>query len=373
MAETGGMIKEFREEGKIYFSQCRDEIAKSNRRLLGRLAFILPVLHAAYFVVAGILFRSPHLNAIYAAFLLIDILLAAAAFWACKRKASYAVVQTICMLLVCAVMAFILTISVFPFPDHPAIFFPIFYPVLSLVFIFPYKQINLVMTAFEVAFLVLAYRIKTPESISYDVFGSVTAWILGMLVSFLVLYLRLRENRIRMRLQVYSSTDETTGLPNRRSFNLFVEKEYTRCIENQMPVAIILMDIDDFKSYNDTYGHVAGDECLAGVGATIRAYAQRENIFIARYGGEEFAAVVSGDNALRAEEYAQNLLKNISCRSGKIAGIRNGYITISLGVAFTDTPQELSYTDLINQSDMALYQAKREGKNRVVRYDMKTV
>jgi diguanylate cyclase (GGDEF)-like protein/PAS domain S-box-containing protein len=171
-------------------------------------------------------------------------------------------------------------------------------------------------------------------------------------------------------LRILSTTDELTGLSNRRAFDSLLETEWRRAVRSRTPLSFIMMDVDFFKKYNDTYGHVMGDDALKAVADIIKKTARRPEDITARYGGEEFAVVLS-----TGEKNALTIAKKL-CKQVRDLGIPHrsseitDHLTASLGVASLMPQKGMSPTDLIKLADMALYKAKKEGRNRVECIDM---
>jgi len=163
-----------------------------------------------------------------------------------------------------------------------------------------------------------------------------------------------------------SYLDSLSGVANRRYFDEIIFREWRRAARNAKPLSLIIADIDFFKPYNDTYGHLEGDNCLKKVANTLKASLKRPADMIARYGGEEFAIVLPDTNSKDAAVIAESQRLNIEAlkvahRKSKIAPV----VTISLGVATAVPKQNSSHTELISAADQALYQAKDKGRNRV--------
>ena len=173
--------------------------------------------------------------------------------------------------------------------------------------------------------------------------------------------------RIQEEMQRLAITDPLTGLFNRRYFFEIAEKEFAKSLRYERPISVILLDIDQFKKVNDTYGHLAGDQVLIQVGNILREN-EREFDLSARYGGEEFVILLletSCASAMVVTQRLQSLMEKHQVHSGKDT-IR---FTASFGVAGYDkTKQFETFDQLISQADMALYEAKRTGRNRVVSY-----
>ena len=163
-----------------------------------------------------------------------------------------------------------------------------------------------------------------------------------------------------------SFMDALTGLPNRRRFDEALDNEWRRAERTQIPLAIVMADIDAFKDYNDTLGHPQGDRCLAEVAEVIRQSVSRAGDLPARYGGEEFVILIPAADRAAAAIFAERL--RMACESRAIphpASPVGPVVTISLGVASCIPSPELSAAGLVAEADAALYRAKEEGRNRV--------
>ncbi|GBC60117.1 diguanylate cyclase response regulator [Desulfonema ishimotonii] len=167
-------------------------------------------------------------------------------------------------------------------------------------------------------------------------------------------------------LERLSFSDGLTGIPNRRYFDEGGKQEWGRALREQIPLSLIMIDIDDFKSYNDACGHQMGDRCLQQVAHTLQRSLRRFGDFIARYGGEEFAAVLPNTplngalaiaETMRSDVMALNLSHPTSAISDRI--------TISIGVSSAVPARNSDLSGLIQQADQALYQAKQTGRNQV--------
>jgi diguanylate cyclase (GGDEF)-like protein len=178
----------------------------------------------------------------------------------------------------------------------------------------------------------------------------------------------LRTNFLETRLlNELAERDGMTGLYNRRIFDDYVERLWRQSRRESTGVAIIFVDIDCFKLYNDFYGHQAGDDCLKRVAKCIARGAKRPFDFAARYGGEEFVLVLYGP----PDEYARNLPEEIRREVLELEIPHAGstvasHVTVSVGLAFATPGTSRSLAGAIQTADEALYQAKREGRNRVV-------
>lgn len=167
-------------------------------------------------------------------------------------------------------------------------------------------------------------------------------------------------------LKEISKKDGLTLLANRRWFDEFLDEEWRRCKRNQHPVSVILMDIDYFKTYNDFYGHLQGDEVLRKIGKAIAPFARRAGDLAARYGGEEFAVIMGNTGEEDARQIAGDLRRKIEALN--IPHEKSGaapVVTASIGVASAVPTANLSHSDLLRLSDERLYEAKENGRNQV--------
>lgn len=178
------------------------------------------------------------------------------------------------------------------------------------------------------------------------------------------LYQQLEEANLE--LQRLSTSDSLTGVANRRRFDEYLDWEWRRLSREKKPLSLILCDLDFFKSYNDTYGHQAGDACLQQVANSIQMSVKRSADLVARYGGEEFAIILPNTDAFGGLTVAEEIRKKIKSLQIPHAGsLVNKYVTLSLGLATIIPHLETSPEQLITVADLALYQAKAKGRDRV--------
>jgi diguanylate cyclase (GGDEF)-like protein len=163
-----------------------------------------------------------------------------------------------------------------------------------------------------------------------------------------------------------ASLDGLSGLANRRGFDREIEREWQKAAAGGVPLALMMVDIDHFKLFNDRYGHVSGDTCLRAVGETLSLVALEEAVLVARYGGEEFALLLPSLHIDRAAALAEEARRAIEDLMINHAESPVGHVTISIGVESVVPQKFQSYSDLIEAADRALYDAKRRGRNTVV-------
>ncbi len=169
------------------------------------------------------------------------------------------------------------------------------------------------------------------------------------------------------KLETISKLDGLTKIANRRCFDTFLDREWQSHFREQKFLGLILIDIDYFKQYNDTYGHQQGDECLIQVAWTIAQTIHRSEDLAARYGGEEFAVILPNTNlagTLTIAELIRTAIGELAIphRASSV----NHHVTLSLGITSQIPTREVTATVLIAQADQALYRAKKQGRDRTI-------
>lgn len=168
-------------------------------------------------------------------------------------------------------------------------------------------------------------------------------------------------------LETIAFIDGLTGIPNRRSFDDHIRAEWQRAMRSNTELSLLLIDIDHFKQYNDTYGHQAGDACLALIGKALLPSVHRPGDQVARYGGEEFVCVMPTTNLEGATQIGETLREAVNFlkiphKSSSVCG----HVTISVGGASIKPDKSTEIGDLVGAADANLYKAKSEGRDRVV-------
>lgn len=233
--------------------------------------------------------------------------------------------------------------------------------------------------AYEVPLASVAGRQWVVQAMPAEAFvsarrGYLPALVIGFGFSFIALLVffavrSLRQtaelNAAKRELETISLTDALTGLANRRHFDLYLEQEWARALRQNQTIAMVMLDIDNFKTFNDEYGHPAGDQCLRKVARAFEQVVRRPTDLVARYGGEEFALVLPNtQDALAVAEACRAAIQELGIvnECSEVAPV----ITISAGVCSMVPTSEKSPELLVQQADEALYKAKETGRNRVV-------
>ena len=190
---------------------------------------------------------------------------------------------------------------------------------------------------------------------------------------------RVLRARLNMHLQARESqrqlnniarVDGLTSICNRREFDLRLMSEWSRGARTGQPLALLMIDVDKFKQYNDHYGHLRGDQCLIAVAKILDSCTQRNCDLIARYGGEEFVALLPDSDLEGALTVAEDCLEALA--DADIPHVNSDvapHVTVSIGVAAMLPIHDRSSTILIEQADIALYQAKQSGRNRICSFN----
>ncbi|MBT2747437.1 MULTISPECIES: diguanylate cyclase [unclassified Lysobacter] len=186
-----------------------------------------------------------------------------------------------------------------------------------------------------------------------------------------IAYQALRESQqmlleLNETLRRLSDVDGLTGLNNRRYLDSYLDKEWRRAANERSDFSILMIDVDNFKVYNDIYGHLAGDEALKAVALAIQRCAQRPADVAARYGGEEFSLILPSTSFEGASRVAEQICTSVYELGIPNKGATTERITVSVGGASCALSRIDSYGPLLESADLALYEAKRLGKNQAV-------
>lgn len=226
---------------------------------------------------------------------------------------------------------------------------------------------------FEIFFIILFW---TPLSSVVSVYYTQTFmmrfpmlytafFVLSFIAKYLITKHEMAENNYIKTIESLSLTDQLTQIPNRRNFEERLTQEWNRAIRNREPISILFVDVDKFKNYNDTYGHLQGDEALKTVAKVFSTSLKRSVDFVARWGGEEFAVLLPNTAGDHAFTIADKIREQVSITEIPLADGGTTYITISTGISSLTPSLDSSVEDFINCADDALYTAKEEGRNRV--------
>lgn len=170
--------------------------------------------------------------------------------------------------------------------------------------------------------------------------------------------------RAQTALEALAARDGLTGLVNRRSFDDILLREWQRARRDRRPLALIMIDVDQFKDYNDTYGHPQGDECLRQVATVLQSALFRPGDMAARYGGEEFVVLLPAADDAGAMLVAERIKEHFARLALPHPASTHGRVSVSMGIAATEPDGKHEPSALLAAADAALYQAKHAGRNR---------
>lgn len=172
--------------------------------------------------------------------------------------------------------------------------------------------------------------------------------------------------RYRKQVEQQSMTDQLTGIANRRRYDLYSVVKWEEAVRLQIPFSVFMFDIDNFKIYNDTFGHPAGDKVIAAVADILSDSLKRVTDFVARYGGEEFVAIVLGDDAKKVYGHVDRIRQRVEELQIPQEASVGKWVTISSGGVTVVPKCGYQYSAYLQIADTMLYDAKRYGRNRVV-------
>ncbi|HWX32456.1 MAG TPA: diguanylate cyclase [Steroidobacteraceae bacterium] len=252
---------------------------------------------------------------------------------------------------------------------------PILFPCLMLTVIFIYFMGGLIFyhavaanVTVMLVYLAAGTELQLPgREFGYDALAMIAANLFGASV----VYMHEKTSRMRFLeaclLREMVARDGLTGIQNRRMFDQHIERVWHQAVREEERVAVLLVDVDCFKDYNDRYGHQAGDECLRAVAVSLSQCARRPLDFVARYGGEEFAVVLYEASREYVAEVLTRIQRsiaelNIPHEASRVAS----RLTVSIGAAYILPTSSRTPDGLIQLADEALYTAKEQGRNQVV-------
>ena len=172
------------------------------------------------------------------------------------------------------------------------------------------------------------------------------------------------EKLAQIALEQLATRDGLTGLANRRCFDDTLHAEWARALRQRQPLSLLMVDVDNFKAYNDANGHLGGDECLKRIASAVAAE-MRANDLVARYGGEEFAVILPNQSLKGAASVAERIRQRVEQLRVPNSAAPGEHVTVSIGAATAIAAADNSASELVATADAALYRAKHMGRNRI--------
>ena len=214
-------------------------------------------------------------------------------------------------------------------------------------------------------------RFLSLGTVHYKMFALALVFVLvALLVSTRRMHRILMESLdMRFEMSQMALVDSLTGVANRRHFDIFIYQEWERAQREKTPVALLMVDVDYFKNYNDIYGHQYGDQCLRSVARAINDVVHRPSDMVARYGGEEFCVILPGtpvQGANKVADQMRQVVEDLHIEHRKSTA--SPYITVSIGVAVMYPERKNHLNEIVSAADEAMYKAKESGRNRICLY-----
>ncbi|BBB25690.1 diguanylate cyclase [Amphritea japonica] len=252
-----------------------------------------------------------------------------------------------------------------------ALFVPLAFCIIGYLFINVKKHRNPsdIVLAYACFFMAAGLAARSallelsPELFSATIISSQVIWPVFSVISGVFALLSFTEEA-QFKLKEESNTDQLTGLANRRNMDFTLNKEWARAIRHARPLALVMLDVDFFKKYNDHLGHQAGDECLKTVAKTLLQKIHRPGDLVARYGGEEFLLILPDTDGFTAQHLAEEICASVAGLAIPHKHSPVGIITISAGSAVLAKNNHTDIGGLLRAADSALYEAKQNGRNQ---------
>lgn len=349
---------------KRCFHLYRNEINQYNIGMLNFFNILVTALLVIVFISGFFTGYVADMQPIYIGMLVFTLLEMAADRLFFFRKCRHMDVPV--FLCMTKIYGFCIISGIFYSLEAPAISFFAFMIVLSILFIVRGWKLNLYNFLVVLLFSVFSYLEKKPSVAQADIYNCWIFYIVASVVSFWIIKLRVDSIRNEELLTEQRDTDILTTLPNRRRFNIYAKEAFEA--GKDKPLNFLMMDIDHFKAYNDSKGHMAGDYCLESIGKALAEFGKEQGIFFARYGGEEFVAIDTLHCQEELEKIAQRIVDTIYRLGLPHESSVYKRITISVGYAAREAAGADTYIQLLECADKALYLAKSQGRNKIAGY-----
>ncbi len=344
-----------------FLARNREAANKENLIMLKKLSLLGVGLMGVMTLFAFLFPYLYRMQSLYPPYFVAYALICALAFsQACKRRAHQA---AIACALILVTAAFGMHLGIFYTRNGNANLYMVFLIIMPMLFLTTPLFTRLFAFVVCAVFSVLTLLFKDVAHYEIDITNCWVCYIISMVGTHMIDTVRMENIDARRRLYGEALIDGLTGLNNRRAFTAHMETLHPKLLTDAARVTVYMIDIDIFKIFNDTYGHVEGDRCLVELGEIFQTLSERYGLFIARYGGEEFIAV-SADASLDAPGVGQAIVDEVFDKRMPFATSPYGRVTISVGCADSRAGGGNNDFDLINNADMALYHAKEHGRNR---------
>lgn len=358
---------------ETYFYKFSRKIWEENLRMMRSMSVFMLIISLIVIASTYTYFGSTNLRDIYVPIVILEIIL----LFLIQRLFQKDLSSSTCTILTSLHLIHMLVlggyIGVMYCQDETALLFVVALTISSIIFILPTMITMSIATFCTIAMIIASYYVKESYWFESDVLNGVSVLLFSIMFGWKINRLRAEEafaradaQRLNGELEKISVTDSLTGLNNHRSFQDSYYEMFHRSSTQGIPLGVIMMDLDKFKSFNDHYGHVFGDDCLRRVAAAI-ASAVPKGAVICRYGGEEFIALLNEDLCYEAATIGEDIRRAVAALkiSHIGASLDVKMVTLSLG-AYVGVPLKNEQPmNFVERADKAMYQSKEAGRNRL--------
>ncbi len=352
-------------EEKKNLHTCQKDVDKKNALILQTIVFAISLILGICFILSctSNLFNIAGISALRWVFLAVSLL--CCFFFLYIKHAPSKHITAMIYIVNALAFAYSFYVSVFVAPESIGISFIIVLFMFSTLFLDYGWRIHLFMTIITVIFIVGTSFFKTPETHMAESINAIIVLLLMFLIGTIVRSAHLDSFVLENTLKKYAYYDILTGVHNRRK--LFEDLAKFESPDSVHKIAALsILDIDYFKQYNDTYGHLEGDICLKKIGKCFLRLEEKYSIRCYRYGGEEFAIAFINCTKEQVREYATAIINAIRVLAIPHAASNHHIITASLGIAFVPSDEDTKFEYVLSLSDKALYEAKENGRNKLL-------
>ncbi len=366
--EHTGRIKD------TYFGQNAREAAIKNLQMAKSLAAFLCIISVAVIAMALTFFGQPMLAAIYLIILGIEVVIYVVSSIALTRTNIVPISYILASFFLLHMFGFSILLGTYYSRNESAVVYMVILAISQILFVMP-PVVTTTLSGISIVFLLVAsYIYKNDFFFKADIINGLGVYILSVLLGGYFTRIRIQASmaqrkteQLNRELERMSMTDQLTGLYNHRSFVDIYDIAASEAEKLGERIGIIMMDIDKFKNYNDSYGHVEGDACLRQIGTCLAGF-KADGVIPFRFGGEEFIVIVREKECDRIGELAEG------CRSAveqlgiphEVLG-KDSCVTISVGYYVDKVSGKDNYVDIVKNADTAMYDSKKNGGNTVSR------
>lgn len=349
-------------QDKSFFSDHKEAIHEYNAGITHGFLTLMPCVLGVYLILSLI---KSNMHQFTLTYLISIIFLVFLLIWFEDRCKNDIMRTNLCTsVLLIFMYIFVCHISTSLNPKYPAVMFIVFLLTVPMLYIIPLHYLYSCLMLGIVIFTVIDVHVKDSACLFVDTSHTLTVFVIGLFIGHHILKSRISLLAANERLDHLSKYDSLTDLPNRHGLNEYISSN----ISPDTSLLAAIIDIDDFKKYNDTYGHLEGDRILVFITRILREHTESNSGYAVRFGGEEFlwldtvhcdAEFFSILDAFRNDIYSQNIINSDST---------GGRITLSIGFARKEKDEDIS--SLLKRADNALYDVKGNGKNQVRFYSL---